>query len=270
MQRLLKSVVILFSCAIMLAAQTPSSVTEHQINSEIVINNSERIETLGKNSDFSGVQQLLSDERSRLVKDTLKACYELTLTIDIDYTARMRVVNNIALPILLMSDYISLDEEVQLLGYIANDTGVWIDDEWVKMRGVKARLYLHSWMRLKFLLDVNYDPQKDVPQLNVVPPPGAHILPGGDPADIKDPQIRAEYEAMVAENAKKIRYHTEQIHLKELNDSLPRRVEQYLLSAYSRAPYNIEELRVLLNQFAVDRTIRERIVNSVAGEMGLN
>ncbi len=60
--------------------------------------------------------------------------------------------------------------------------------------------------------DPNFD-RNNLPQLNTIPPKGAHISPGTDPAQIADPEMRKQYEASIKTNVDYTVYYRKQIKL---------------------------------------------------------
>lgn len=61
------------------------------------------------------------------------------------------------------------------------------------------KLLVNNLEEIHKLRDPHFD-ANDLPSLNVLPPKGAHIPPGGDPASIVDKELRAEYERLISLN----------------------------------------------------------------------
>lgn len=220
-------------------------------------------------NDVKTIGELARAVQEQYWRQTLDICNAL-VSHPMDGTPlRLQLANQFGLDALEQADLMPIELEIAFLQCLLNDTGAAKpDDEWVTLRGKKAALYLHAWKRLDAMIDPNFDLSVPI-SINVMPPPGAGIPPGGDPSAITDPNIRKEYEALIEQNRKNIVKYNEQRRLRDLNKVYQRQAEQYLITAYSTPPYNIEELRTLLNQYITDRTIRERILNSVAQRMGL-
>jgi hypothetical protein len=168
---------------------------------------------------------------------------------------------------LTKADTFSLDLETKLLGFIAMDiapvpavlTG---DSDWARERSTKAKLWLHAWQRLEREIDRNFD-FNDVPSLNVCPPAETGLPCGIAPEGIRDPELRAKYSAAIAANTAKAKKFNQQYKLRAIGERFTAHAEQYLVRVYSKPPYNLEELKVYLNERLANRDLRERIVNEV-------
>ena len=90
---------------------------------------------------------------------------------------------------------------------------------------------------------------------------------GMSPESIKDPQLRAEYEAALEANQKKIERYTEQNRLHNWLKRFPRHAEPYIINAYSKAPFNLEELKQYLDKYIADEKTRKRILDAVTKNM---
>lgn len=84
------------------------------------------------------------------------------------------------------------------------------------------------------------------------------------PEEIKDPRLRAKYEAAIAENERKADEFRRQYRLRQLDSSFPRTAEKYLIQAYSKPPSNLHELRGLLNIYQIDKTSARKILDGVS------
>jgi len=94
-------------------------------------------------------------------------------------------------------------------------------------------------------------------------------LPAGGiaPESIKDPKLRAEYEAALQENRQKIERHTKQYRLHDWLKSYPKSRERDIVLIYSEPPFNLEELKQYLGKYAVDEKTRARILEAVKKNM---
>lgn len=95
---------------------------------------------------------------------------------------------------------------------------------WGKQKVQKLRLLLRLMTALHRSIDRNWDAQ-DVPQINIAPPGG---LEGGragmDPASIKNPELRRQYEEAIRENAEKAERYRLQKGLRKLRDQWTKRL----------------------------------------------
>ena len=86
------------------------------------------------------------------------------------------------------------------------------------IRARRVKLWFHAWRRIENEVDPTFDFSKGY--LAQVPPPsGAHIFAGEDPKDIRDPKLRAEYQARIAANQRRADEYLRQMDLRDLRDS---------------------------------------------------
>ena len=83
------------------------------------------------------------------------------------------------------------------------------------------------------------------------------------PEHIKDPALRARYEAAIQKNRQRIERRTEQSRLHSWLKQFPNRAESYIIRAYSKAPFNLKELEQYLDKYIADSKTKTRIVNTV-------
>src|SRR4030065_594211 len=115
------------------------------------------------------------------------------------------VAREYALSALAKPNEISLEIELELIGHVMTDmitprspTG----QDWIQRRMKDVEVRLHAWKRLTDVVDPNWDPN-DMPFINVPLPPGVEGISGMSPKSIKDPKLRAEYEASIEKNEQK-------------------------------------------------------------------
>ena len=170
-----------------------------------------------------------------------------------------------ALAVLTQPDRITLDTELELIGYIMTNTGLPKSpkgEELAQRRRKDVEIRLHAWKRLNNSIDPKWDPNEVIWSPNAV---GADMgLPSGiSPEGVGDPNLRAKYEAALKENQEKIERYTNQNRLhKWLKRYLPQ-AEKYIVQLYSAPPYNNEELKQLLEKYKIDRKTQTRIINAV-------
>ncbi len=181
---------------------------------------------------------------------------------------RYEVARRYALSALDEPGEISLDTELELTGHVvtlmigpnAPKGQAWEDS---RRKDVEIRLY--AWRRLLDSVDPDWDPDEVVPSPNAIAPPAETGLPGGvDPQAVEDPVLRAEYERALEANKRKIEKYSEQYRLHKWLKRYPKRAEEYIVQAYSVAPYNNEELASYLNQYRLDEETKARILETVA------
>jgi len=139
------------------------------------------------------------------------------------------------------------------------------DAEWLRARREKVRLWLHAWHRLEEQFDPTFDvnDRKNRPLLHVWPPLETGLPPGTPPSAIKDPQLRAQYEATLAENKRKTQRANEQLPLMARGPSFRKYAEYAVIQFYSQTPFRNAELRRYLYAYLKGAAARQRILGAV-------
>ena len=170
-----------------------------------------------------------------------------------------------ALSALEKPDEIPLETELELTGHVI--TLIYTPytpkgQDWVQRRRKDVEIRLHAWKRLLDAIDPNWD-LNDLPVSNVTPPLATGLPSGVAPESIKDPNLRAEYEASIENNRKKNEKYSRQYRLYKWLKKFPRYAETYIIRAYSKPPFDLEELKRNLNKYLSDEITKTRIVDAV-------
>jgi len=110
-----------------------------------------------------------------------------------------------ALSALADPNKISLETELELIGHVMTDMvtpRAPKEQEWADQRKKDVEVRFHAWKRLIDAIDPNWDPN-DKAVRNVAPPIETGLPSGVVPEAIKDPKLRAEYEAAIDKNRQK-------------------------------------------------------------------
>lgn len=136
---------------------------------------------------------------------------------------------------------------------------------WLRYRRQNTELWLHAWRRLEKEIDPGFDINdlKNRPSMQVFPPRETNLPPGSPPSAIKDPRLRAKYEAAIADNERKSQRAIQQVPLLLHGPSFRTRAESWLVQAYSQAPARNAELRRYLEVYVRDYKTRQRILSEV-------
>lgn len=132
-------------------------------------------------------------------------------------------------------------------------------NDWPSMRRLSAQQWLATWNDLEHQIDDKW--ALEAPENSVRPylPPGSiPFVSGMSPDGIKDPQIRAEYEAHLEKNRVVSERNRRQQELRKLKAKYAPVIEAYLVGLYSESPTNRQELNELLSNVA-DETLRKNI-----------
>ncbi len=169
------------------------------------------------------------------------------------------------------AEFLSIDTEVALVPLATlrvSNFPQQITNESSSLRLKEAELWLHAWRRIEASIDKNFDFKK-VPSFKVTPPSGTHLPTGIAPSEIEDVALRTQYQAALDKNAQVAERYREQRRLQTLNEIFPKQAEEYIVSSYSLLPYNMPELKKLLDEYVVDEKAQNRILDSVAKAMRL-
>jgi len=152
---------------------------------------------------------------------------------------------------------------VECLWLQYDNTLVGAEKDWLQSRSEITKLWFHPLQRIEKDIDKNFN-LNTVPANTVSPPPGSGIILPGMPASaIKDPELRAIYEADIAKNKEQSKKYLYQHQLRNWRRTFTASLENYLILAYSKRPYNREELEHNLNLYVKDESFKKRVLAEV-------
>ncbi len=131
--------------------------------------------------------------------------------------------------------------------------------DWQATRQADVELGLRVWERAKSKVDPHYDP--DAPEntalpfiLLEVPDPQKRYGTGSQPNSIKEPEIRAAYEELIASHRAKHEKKLNQHDARESELRLRQYLEQYLERVFANPPDEVDELDQILakHNFPID------------------
>jgi len=169
------------------------------------------------------------------------------------------------------NDKIPIEVELRLLMHILQGgqaspeylRGLAKSEDWPNKREKTTTLYFRGWERLVKAIDKKWDPN-DPSLLPPGPHTGMKIVAGGmSPENIKDPNLREEYEAALEEYRHKCKLHSEQRTLRRLKkEDLPR-LQKYLLRLWSGPSFDSKELETEALQRALEKHIKDKEVRAI-------
>jgi len=178
---------------------------------------------------------------------------------------RFDIARKYALLALSDPNKIALETDLELAGHVKTPMfgpHAPKDLELTDQRKKDVEVRLHAWKRLIDAIDPNWDPNEVLWSPNAVAV--SMGFPGAiEPESINDPILRAAYEAAMERNKQKIERHTKQYRLRDWLNRFPKRAEEYIIRAYSKPPFDLEELKQYLEKYAVDPKTRARILDAV-------
>jgi hypothetical protein len=162
-----------------------------------------------------------------------------------------------------LTEKLSLDTEMKLVMHLRTDMtkAVPSSNEFAQDREHKSLLWVHAWERLE-QEQLTMFSKKDMPVMNVRPPPGTGVPAGVSPDAIKDPPLRKQYEDAIQQNtikSERFSYHVGIMHLK---DAFDRTAEEFFIQSYSKGPVNLTELNEILTPIK-DQDAKARIMKAI-------
>ncbi len=170
---------------------------------------------------------------------------------------------------------LSVEHEVRLLLYVQEFNAsskhyreLAQREGWLDRRERAARLYFRTWGRLLKAIDKEWDPND--PSMRFPRPPAGvdSFVLGMSPEHIKDPELRAEYEAALQKYRRERKKVTEQRLLQRLKKDYLPSLQKDLLRLYSGPSFDCKELeseslRRDLQKYVEDEDIRATILDEM-------
>ncbi len=125
-------------------------------------------------------------------------------------------------------------------------------------REVLTRQYLKTLNFLFNEIDFNFN-VKDIPETNILPPFETGMPAGIDPKHINDYNLKKEYEIEIEKN----RENNKQMHLHQIHNDYPSKLENYLLDVYSNNTDDIEALRKLFEDLETEGAYQNTVLNQL-------
>ena len=220
---------------------------EHsQIRKRAYEEDMKRMLSLSEMKDIEGLNSFADElkakwnriDRKSYVDSILAVCRKLS-SGRFDDQRQYALSRKLAILSLTDPNELPLETELDLLGHVMTDItpGAPTDQEWAQQRKVDIQIRLHAWKRLTDAIDPTWD-QNDLLVINVTPPRDSGAPSGVAPDSIKDPRLRAEYEAAIEENRRKSQRYSEQYSLRKWLKRFPKTAEEYIVRAYCKPPFD--------------------------------
>jgi hypothetical protein len=158
-----------------------------------------------------------------------------------DWSAQEALMQQCTLAALSRSERLSVLEEV---GFVLRLTEPVDGSRSILALQQRTGHWLRAWRRLGGAVDAAFSPT-DYPLLKVDPPVQTGLPAGAAPEAIDDPALRAEYERAIEKNRHAAAHYREQFQLRQAQARLQACLQRYLLRAYARPRFHIDELDAL-------------------------
>lgn len=257
---------------------TKNTALKHQNNNRSAYEQDlKSVEALKEAKDLKGLARLADEIESKWA--TLNKDYYASLMVEVvgafsGYDLKDDRLYALALKYakaaLEKGDWLPLEAEIKLVRFLEGGpeytTGQIKAEEWARDRSERISYWLHAWQRLEKEINRNFD-FDNRPRLNVLPPAG-YGPAGIAPESIKDSKARAEYESAIAANKENIAEYNKQWVLHQLDKYFTPHAMRFIVEAYSKPPYNLEELRKHLGTNIVDKGVKKRLLDEVTKNIG--
>lgn len=161
-------------------------------------------------------------------------------------------------------DEITLATELSLTGYLVTNTfgsSTPKGEEFAKRREQDIAVRLHAWKRLIGAIDPNWSP--DALNIAALEVANMGFIQGMDSKSIKDAALRKKFETAVQCRKQESKNSITQGRLHRQLKAFPKSVEKYIIQRYSHPPFNIAELKKMLDGFP-DEKAKARMLSAVA------
>ena len=235
-----------------------------------------RTNDLTKYEKFAdGIQQKWSQRNKEYYARLMEAvCWTLSRGSFKDRRGEYEVARKYALSALEDPDAIPVTLEFELIRHLTLATSGLRKpnppkgEDFARRRRKDVEIQLHAWKRLVDAIDPNWDPDERLSLTAPIPPGVVSLDSGMSPDRIKDPRLRAEYEAAIEQHRQKQERRTEQHRLRLCMKRLLKPAETYIIRAYSKPPFKFAELEQLLKDYMADEKTKARILDTVTKNGG--
>lgn len=237
-----------------------------------------RVEELGREKNLEGLDKLASELAEKWLTRNMEDYAYMMLDIcgtfvSLDFKTDRQYDLGRKYAVLVLEKSANLEEknqiplevEFSLLGHVQNvpkfKEAAQIKD-WPNKRTATAKLYFHACHRLEKAIDKNWDPN-DLSLVYPMPPAGVERgWDGMSPEVIKDPKLRAEYEAALEKYRRKSKHNTQQHNLRQLKKWHLPHLHKNLLWLYSGPLFDSTKLEKAALQEDLKRHIENKEVRA--------
>jgi hypothetical protein len=203
------------------------------------------------------------------VEQYVHACYEISTSLTSDNlgNARFEICQKIIAGCLPYIDAVPVELAMDVVGQMSYsldlDAKPLTDQSFPAYRNAFVEHRLRVWKRILAGIDPTWDANdpKNAVYLNMSPP--GYNGPGGiAPEAIKEPNIRQEYERMLAENAKRACKNSEQLTATRNRERWLGYLQKDMASMYGRAPVSEQDwemLKAYLRIYVADAKLRQEL-----------
>lgn len=228
-----------------------------------------RIKALSKARDLKGLVKLANEIELKWSYDPKTYSYMMVeicsslASYDFKNDRQYILTHKYAKLALQKADQIPVENEIRLVQYLGGDaeyfTGQVKPEDWPGDRRERMQYWFHAWRRLNTEIDRNFN-FNEPPLVNV---PAGPYPSGIAPEAIKDPQLRARYEAAIQTNKQRIEAFNRQQLLKKLEEEFRKNLRTFAVTAYSKPPFDQAELMWYLNTYIADDQLRQGVLDEV-------
>jgi hypothetical protein len=212
-----------------------------------------QLDEIRRSGDLEKLRQLVDSTERRLSREDsvpflLRACDILSSHDFGDYEKQTILAHRYARLALDRNLLAALEKELRILAHLEHDYGkaAEAEQDWEKRRLSHSRKWLRA---LRLIEEMNERfPIEEVPHLKALPPE-AHLPSGVSPEHLAESPVRNKYLSSIEFNRQKAERFALRWRLKQLRKLYEPMAARYILSAYGREPFKLDELRRLFGEF---------------------
>lgn len=135
-------------------------------------------------------------------------------------------------------------------------------EKWGKERHTRTERWLRVWKLIREHLAALPEPAGPR-YLHVSPPPETGLPDGVAPSAVKDPVLRKRFEDAIEKNTRNWEAYREKSDLAEFEKHFASGAKRQLIEAYSKPPFQTDELEKSLEEAGLDKDVRSAILDEV-------
>lgn len=165
------------------------------------------------------------------------------------------LAERLVMPVLEKADQLSVQNEAKLVETLMSFPTN--PQRFPEVRNLRLRTCLHLWKRVHREIDPNWNPNQKLSRSAPVP---EGYDSGISPTAIKDPAIRAEYEAAIEKHRQSLLNFSAQKELHSINQTVAAEVLEYVRQLCSIPPFESDSVASIVNSYVVDERKRHHIL----------
>ncbi|HEY7154340.1 MAG TPA: hypothetical protein VH575_10320 [Gemmataceae bacterium] len=223
-------------------------------------------------NDLNSLRQLVTEAKTKWLADVTKGAeyypviLELCLAVNSMASTRPELydaMRDLAVSVIDSPNKKSPELTGKLLLLLQGDPeysrGQLRGERWVEERHTRTKRWLNVWKTIREQFAALPEPSGPF-YMNVTPPAETRLPNGVAPSAIKDPVLRKRYEDAIEKNTRNINAYQKKRDFADFEKRFASNATRYVINAYSKPPFQTEELEKTLEGSALDANVRAEIV----------